>query len=284
MELKARGDEQANIEWAKALEEAGVHVVYGLVGLKTHAKLMLVVRQEGARRQTLCAHWNRQLQRSDGRHVRGLRAVYSRSGCDSRHRRALQLPHRLQPPEQLPKLLVAPTTLRSGMVKLIQHEALKPEGRIVIKVNNLVDPEVIDALYRASQAGVRDRPHRARNLLSQAGRCRDCQTGFRVRSLVGHYLEHSRIFCFGSEPGRHVLIGSSDLMPRNLDRRVEAVVPVADPDLRREIEQFLELELTDDTLAWELAGDGTWSKAGAAWWSEHPGGYAARVAGNRRTR
>jgi polyphosphate kinase len=92
---------------------------------------------------------------------------------------------------------------------------------------------------------------------------RDLSEGIRVRSLVGHYLEHSRIFRFGTEGGRHVLIGSSDLMPRNLDRRVEAVVPIADPDLMKEIDQFLDLELADDTLAWELAGDGTWTKVAA---------------------
>src|ERR1700730_18356894 len=160
------------------------------------------------------------------------------------------------------KLLVAPTTLRSGMVELVHREALSPEGRIVIKVNNLVDSEVIDALYRASQAG-------AQIDLIVRGICclkpgvPGLSEGIRVRSLVGHYLEHSRIFRFGSEGARHVLIGSSDLMPRNLDRRVEAVVPVADPDLKKEIEQFLELELADDTLAWELVGDGTWRKIAA---------------------
>jgi polyphosphate kinase len=157
------------------------------------------------------------------------------------------------------KLLVAPTTLRSGIVKLIQAEAAKPHGRIVIKVNNLVDPEVIDALYRASQAG-------ARVDLIVRGICclkpgvPGLSEQIHVRSLVGHYLEHSRIFRFGAAADHRILIGSSDLMPRNLDRRVEAVVPVTDPDLNQEIEQFLELELSDDTLAWELAADGAWTK------------------------
>ncbi|HEV2036259.1 MAG TPA: phospholipase D-like domain-containing protein, partial [Candidatus Dormibacteraeota bacterium] len=160
------------------------------------------------------------------------------------------------------KLLVAPTTLRSGMVKLIQEEALRPEGRIVIKVNNLVDPEVIDALYRASQAGVRI-DLIVRGICCLKPGVPGLSDEIRVRSLIGHYLEHSRIFRFGSDSDRHVLIGSSDLMPRNLDRRVEAVVPVTDPDLNKQIEQFLALELADDTLAWELAGDGTWSKAAA---------------------
>src|SRR6202162_18680 len=262
VELKARGDEQANIVWAKNLEEAGVHVVYGLVGLKTHAKLMLVVRQEdrGVRRYAHIGTGNYNSATAgtfedvavftadpdvtaDIAELFNYLTGYSRQ---SKYR----------------KLLVAPTTLRSGLVKLIEHEALKPDGRIVIKVNNLVDPEVIDALYGASQAG-------AQIDLIVRGICclkpgvPGLSDGIRVRSLVGHYLEHSRIFRFGSDKARHVLIGSSDLMPRNLDRRVEAVVPVDDPDLTKEIDQFLDLELSDDTLAWELAGDGTWTKVAA---------------------
>jgi polyphosphate kinase len=262
VELKARGDEQANIVWAKALEAAGIHVVYGLVGLKTHAKLMLVVRQEGAgvRRYAHIGTGNYNaatagmfediaLFTADPDVTADIAELFNYLTGYSR-----QTKYR--------KLLVAPTTLRSGMLKLIQHEALKPEGRIVIKVNNLVDPEVIDALYRASQAG-------ARIDLIVRGICclkpgvAGLSEGIRVRSLIGQYLEHSRIFGFGNGPGRHVLIGSSDLMPRNLDRRVEAVVPVGDPDLKKEVERFLELELADDTLAWELGGDGTWTKVAA---------------------
>jgi len=157
------------------------------------------------------------------------------------------------------RLLVAPTTLRSGLVKMIQKEALKPKGRIVIKVNNLVDPEVIDALYQASQSGVRI-DLIVRGICCLKPGVPGLSDGITVRSLVGHYLEHSRIFRFGNEASPDILFGSSDLMPRNLDRRVEAVVPVDDPDLKQEIVQFLELELSDDTLSWQLAGDGTWSK------------------------
>jgi polyphosphate kinase len=262
VELKARGDEQANIVWAKALEEAGVHVVYGLVGLKTHAKLMLVVRQEGAgvRRYAHIGTGNYNaatagmfedvaLFTADPEVTADIAELFNYLTGYSR-----QTSYR--------KLLVAPTTLRSGMVKLIQQEALSPDGRIVIKVNNLVDPEVIDALYRASQAGVQI-DLIVRGICCLKPGVSGLSEGIRVRSLVGHHLEHSRIFRFGSAADRHVLIGSSDLMPRNLDRRVEAVVPVTDPELNREIDQFLELELTDDTLAWELAGDGTWSKVAA---------------------
>jgi polyphosphate kinase len=259
VELKARGDEQANIVWAKALEEAGVHVVYGLVGLKTHAKLMLVVRQEdsGVRRYAHIGTGNYNaatagtfedvaLLTADRDVTADIAELFNYLTGYSR-----QSSYR--------KLLVAPTTLRSGLVNLIKQEALKPGGRIVIKVNNLVDPEVIDALYRASQAGIRIHLI-VRGICCVKPGVPGLSEGISVRSLVGHFLEHSRVFSFGRDADRHILIGSSDLMPRNLDRRVEAVVPIADPDLEKEIEQFLELELADDTLAWELASDGAWLK------------------------
>ena len=262
VELKARGDEQANIEWAKALEGAGVHVVYGLVGLKTHAKLMLVVRQEGAgvRRYAHIATGNYNAVTAGLFEDAGLLTADPDVTADIAELFNYLTGYSHQ--SSYRKLLVAPTTLRSGMVELIHQEALSPEGRIVIKVNNLVDPEVIDALYGASQAGA-EIDLIVRGICCLKPGVPGLSDGIRVRSLVGHYLEHSRIFRFGTAANRHVLIGSSDLMPRNLDRRVEAVVPVADPDLNTEIDQFLELELSDDTLAWELAGDGTWSKVAA---------------------
>ncbi|GAC1668614.1 MAG: RNA degradosome polyphosphate kinase [Candidatus Dormibacteraceae bacterium] len=259
VELKARGDEQANIEWAKALEEAGVHVVYGLVGLKTHAKLMLVVRQEGEgiRRYAHIATGN--YNASTAGLFEDIALFTADPDVTSDIAELFNYLTGYSRQSSYKKLLVAPTTLRSGMVKLIKQQASRPQGRIVIKVNNLVDPEVIDALYRASQAG-------AQIDLIVRGICclkpgvPGLSEGIRVRSLVGHYLEHSRIFRFGDESNPQILIGSSDLMPRNLDRRVEAVVPVTDPELNTKIDHFLELELSDDTLAWELAGDGTWTK------------------------
>jgi polyphosphate kinase len=276
VELKARGDEQANIVWAKALEAAGVHVVYGLVGLKTHAKLMLVVRQEGAgvRRYVHIGTGNYNAATAGLFEDVALFTADLDVTADIAELFNYLTGYSHQ--SKYRKLLVAPTTLRAGMLTLIQQEASKPDGRIVIKVNNLVDPEVIDALYEASRAG-------ARIDLIVRGICclkpgvAGLSEGIRVRSLVGHYLEHSRIFRFGSEDGSHVLIGSSDLMPRNLDRRVEAVVPVADLDLKKEIEQFLELELADDTLAWELAGDGTWRKVVAGHDQRGPSGARSRA-------
>jgi polyphosphate kinase len=262
VELKARGDEQANIVWAKALEEAGVHVVYGLVGLKTHAKLMLVVRQEGegVRRYAHIGTGNYNAATAGTFEDVALFTADPDVTADIAELFNYLTGYSRQ--SKYRKLLVAPTTLRSGLVKMIQEEALKPHGRIVIKVNNLVDPEVIDALYRASQSGVRI-DLIVRGICCLKPGVPGLSDGITVRSLVGHYLEHSRIFRFGSEASPDILFGSSDLMPRNLDRRVEAVVPVDDPDLKKEIVQFLELELSDDTLAWELAGDGAWSKVTA---------------------
>ena len=263
VELKARGDEQANIVWAKNLEEAGVHVVYGLVGLKTHAKLMLVVRQEdiGVRRYAHIGTGN--YNSTSAGTFEDVAIFTADADVTADIAELFNYLTGYSHQSEYRKLLVAPTTLRSGLVKLIEQESLKSNGRIVIKVNNLVDPEVIDALYRASQAGVRI-DLIVRGICCLKPGVPELSDGIHVRSLIGHYLEHSRIFHFGSETGGHVLIGSSDLMPRNLDRRVEAVVPIADPDLTREIEQFLDLELADDTLAWELAGDGTWSKVATA--------------------
>jgi len=259
VELKARGDEQANIEWAKAMEEAGVHVVYGLVGLKTHAKLTLVVRQEGDDVLRYAHIGTGNYNAATAGNFEDIALFTSDPEVTADIAELFNYLTGYSQQSKYRKLLVAPTTLRSGIVKLIEQEALRPGGRIVIKVNNLVDPEVIDALYRASEAGVKI-DLIVRGICCLKPGVPGLSEGIRVRCLIGHFLEHSRIFRFGSEKAHHVLIGSSDLMPRNLDRRVEAVVPVVDPDLTKEIDQFLNLALTDDTLAWELSADGTWTK------------------------
>jgi polyphosphate kinase len=259
VELKARGDEQANITWAQALEEAGVHVVYGLVGLKTHAKVLLVVRQEedGIRRYVHIGTGNYNARTAATYEDIGLLSCDPGLGADvsdlfnyltgySRQRRFREL-------------MVAPTGVRAGMLKLIGREA-KRGGRIVIKVNNLVDPAIIDALYAAAKAG-------AKIDLIVRGICclrpgyEGLSENISVRSLVGRFLEHSRVFRFGPDEHAHYWIGSPDLMERNLDRRVEAVVPVKDAGLRREIQSWLDLTLADDTLAWVLKPDGSWRKA-----------------------
>jgi len=234
-------------------------VVYGLVGLKTHAKLMLVVRQEGTGVRRYAHIGTGNYNASTAGMYEDVALFTADPDVTADIAELFNYLTGYSHQSSFRKLLVAPTTLRSGLVKLIRREAMKPNGRITIKVNNLVDPEVIDALYRASQAG-------AQIDLIVRGICclkpgvPGLSDGIRVRCLVGRHLEHSRIFQFGGEGDRHLLIGSSDLMPRNLDRRVEAVVPVSDPYLASELARFLELELADDTLAWELTAEGTWHK------------------------
>lgn len=261
VELKARFDEQNNIEWARALEEAGVHVVYGLPGLKIHTKTCLVVREEsdGVRRYCHVGTGNYNHKTARIYEDLGLLTADPDIGSDLtflfNHLTGYSRDVRYR------KLLVAPHGLRDGITSLIRKEAeLGADGRIVMKMNSLVDPAMIDELYRASQAGV-EVDLVIRGICSLRPGIPGLSDTIRVRSIVGRYLEHSRIYCFGSGagPGRpKYLIGSADLMPRNLDRRVEALVPVEDPALQAELAEILDLNLADDRLAWTLLPDGRW--------------------------
>jgi polyphosphate kinase len=261
VELKARGDEQANIAWAQALEQSGVHVVYGLVGLKTHAKLTLIVRQEasGIRRYVHVATGNYNPMTALGYEDVGLLSADADLGADVTELFNFLTGYSRQ--RRYRRLLVAPACLRTGVVKLIREEAAHPDGRIVIKANNLVDIPMIDSLYEAAGAGAEV------DLIIRSVCClRPGVPGLseriRVRSIVGRFLEHSRIFRFGSEDrGFRYYIGSADMMDRNLDRRVEAVVPVVHPDLQARLAEIIEVELSDDQLAWELDSEGRWHRA-----------------------
>ena len=258
VELKARGDEQANITWAQTLEESGVHVVYGLVGLKTHAKVLLVVRQEddGIRRYVHIGTGNYNARTAATYEDIGIFSADPGLGADVSDLFNFLTGYSRQ--RRFHELMVAPSGVRPGMLKLIGAEA-NPKGRIVIKVNNLVDPEIIDALYAAGKAGAQI------DLIVRSICClRPAYPGLsdniRVRSIIGRFLEHSRIFRFGPDSDPHYYIGSPDLMERNLDRRVEAVVPVRNAALKKEIQSWLDLTLADDNLAWSLDADGNWSK------------------------
>jgi len=261
VELKARFDEQANIERARVLEEAGVHVVYGLVGLKTHAKILLVVRQErdGIRRYCHVGTGNYNPHTALLYEDLGLLTADPDIGDD-----LTELFNHLtgySRPTAYRRLLVAPDELREGLRRCIVDEAAKGEhGRIVLKMNSLVDAELIDDLYAASNAGTQvDLIVRGICCLRPAVPGRS--DNIRVRSIVGRYLEHSRIYRFGADPATaEYLIGSADWMPRNLDRRVEALCPVADPRLKERLAEILAVDLADDVLAWELDRDGTWHK------------------------
>jgi polyphosphate kinase len=258
VELKARFDEEANITYARGLEEAGVHVVYGVVGLKTHAKMSLIVRREsdGIRLYTHIGTGNYNPVTARMYEDLGLLTAEPDIGADATDVFNLLTGYSRQ--REYRKLLVAPHYLRPKLLKLIGREA-KPDGRIVMKMNSLVDPDMIDALYEASQA-------KASIDLIVRGICclrpgiKGLSDGIKVRSIIGRYLEHSRVFRFGRRDSYRHYIGSADLMPRNLDRRVEAVVPVTDAGLKRRIDGILKIELADDTGAWLLASDGTWRK------------------------
>ncbi|HKH05803.1 MAG TPA: RNA degradosome polyphosphate kinase [Acidimicrobiales bacterium] len=264
VEIKARFDESANVEWAKALETAGVHVAYGLVGLKVHSKSLLVVRDEpdGLRRYCHLGTGNYNSKTARLYEDLGLITADPEVGSD-----LTQLFNELTGYGRnvtYRKLMVAPRGLRAGMTELIRREAEAGpgRGRIIMKMNSLVDAAIIDELYAASQAGVEvDLLVRGMCCLvpGVAGRSEN----IRVRSIVGRYLEHSRIYYFANGSGEgepRYLIGSADLMPRNLDRRVETLVPVVDPELTARLWEVLEVELADDVLAWHLHPDGRWER------------------------
>jgi polyphosphate kinase len=261
VELKARFDEQANIAWARALEEAGVHVVYGLVGLKTHTKTALVVREEGDSIRHYCHVGTGNYNPKTARIYEdlGLLSANAELGADLAELFNYLTGYSRQ--MHYRRLLVAPAGLRQSILDLIAAERDAPDrtGRIVMKMNNLVDTAVIDGLYEASQAGV-EIDLIVRGICCLRPGVPGLSETIRVRSVVGRFLEHSRVLTFGERSERRYLIGSADLMPRNLDRRVEAMTPVDDPELQGRLQEVLDVNLADDTLAWELHGDGGWSR------------------------
>lgn len=261
VELKARFDEQTNVDRARDLEEAGVHVVYGLVGLKTHTKVLLIVREEpdGLRRYCHIGTGNYNAVTAGLYEDIGLLTADPEIGED-----LTDLFNHLTGyarGKTYRKLLVAPNSLRGGMIERIRSQgSLGASGYIMMKMNSLVDPEIIDELYAAATAGAKI------DLIIRGICCLrpgvpGLSEGIHVRSIVGRFLEHSRIYRFGADPtSAEYLIGSADMMPRNLDRRVEAITPITDPRLCARLEEMLTVELDDDTLAWSLGPDGDWSK------------------------
>jgi polyphosphate kinase len=259
VELQARFDEETNIEWARALEQAGVHVVYGLVGLKTHAKVILVVRREGDRIRRYCHVGTGNYNRVTARVYEdiGIFSAAPELGADLTDLFNQLTGYSREPSYR--KLLVAPEGMRAHLLEWIRQERKSGDGRIVMKVNNLSDPRVIEALYEASAGGV-EIDLIVRGICCLRAGVPGLSERIRVRSTIGRFLEHSRIFRFGSPArGARYYIGSADLMPRKLDRRVEVVAPVEDPLLQARLEQVLRLLLADDALAWELR-DSAWHR------------------------
>lgn len=261
VELKARFDEASNLNWAHALEDAGVHVVYGVMGLKTHTKIALVIRQEGdeIRRYVHIGTGNYNAKTAKIYTDLGLLSCREELGADLTD--LFNYLTGFSKQKSFRKLLVAPVTLRDRMVSLIRREIEhcqdgKP-GRIIAKMNALIDPGIIKTLYEASQAGVQI------DLIIRGMCCLrpgipGVSENIRVISIVGRYLEHSRIFHFHNNGQEEVFIGSADWMQRNLDRRVEAVTPVGDPVCARQLKEILTILLADNRQAWDLQPDGSY--------------------------
>lgn len=261
VELQARFDEQANIERARLLEEAGVHVVYGLAGLKTHCKILLVVRQEddGIHRYFHIGTGNYNSTTATLYEDVGILSADPDLGADLTELFNALTGYSRQ--AEYRKLLVAPNSLRVEIQRRIGDEADKgAEGLITLKMNSLVDPAIIEDLYAASRRGCRVELL-VRGICCLRPGVAGMSDNIRVRSLIGRFLEHSRIYRFGADPvTAEYLIGSADLMPRNLDRRIEALTPITDPPLKARLAEVFEIELTDDVLAWELGPEGDWMR------------------------
>ncbi|GGK28459.1 polyphosphate kinase [Pilimelia terevasa] len=260
VEVKARFDEVANIGWARKLERAGCHVVYGLVGLKTHCKTALVVRAEGGRLRRYCHIGTGNYHPKTARLYEdfGMLTADPDVGADLTELFNTLTGYARQTSYR--RLLVAPHGIRRGLTERIAREAAHgAEGSIQIKVNSLVDEDITDALYRASAAGTRI-DLVIRGMCTLRPGVPGLSENIRVRSVLGRFLEHSRVFRFGNGGRPEVWIGSADLMHRNLDRRVEALVRVTDPTAVRTVENVLELSLGEDADCFVLAGDGTWTR------------------------
>jgi polyphosphate kinase len=263
VEITARFDEQANIKWAKALERAGCHVVYGVVGLKTHCKTALVVRQEGGSIRRYCHIGTGNYNPKTARLYEdlGLFTADPDVGADLTDLFNVLTGYSRQ--TEYRSLLVAPHGMRSGIIERIEREADHARAgrpaRVQIKTNHLVDEETIDALYRASRVGVQV-DLLVRTFCTIRAGVPDLSENIRVRSILGRFLEHSRITYVENDGEPEYWIGSADLMHRNLDRRVETMVRVSDPVAREHLRDMLDLAFAEDVVAWELQPDGQWRR------------------------
>jgi polyphosphate kinase len=259
VELKARFDEENNIHRARKLESAGVHVVYGLMGLKTHTKVILVVRREGDRIRRYAHIGTGNYNHKTARLYTDVGLLTCREDLGADLTDLFNYLTGYSRQQSYRKLLVAPVNLRDRMVELIrreiEHARQGRHARIVAKMNSVVDPQMIKTLYEASQAGVKV------DLIIRGICCLrpglpGISDNIKVISIVGRYLEHSRIFYFHNGGQEEIFIGSADWMPRNLDRRVEVITPIEDPEISKDLQEILGIMLADNRHAWDLQSDG----------------------------
>ena len=263
VELKARFDEDNNIQWAKHLESSGVHVVYGVLGLKTHTKIVLVVRKEKERLRSYVHIGTGNYNSKTSRLYTDLGLLSARPELGQDLVELFNYLTGFSKQQGFRKLLVAPVSLRKGMENLIRREIEHAQqgrgGHIRAKMNSLVDPGIIALLYEASQAGVTIELIIRGMCCLYPGR-KGLSESIRVVSIIGRFLEHSRIFWFGNGGNPEVYIGSADWMPRNLDRRVEAVTPVEEPTLREQLERLLQVYLDDNRGAFDMQSTGDFTQ------------------------
>ena len=263
VEIKARFDEQNNITWARKLEQAGVHVVYGIVGLKTHCKLSLVIRQEGDQLRRYCHIGTGNYNPKTARFYEDYGLLSAREQVGEDLTRLFNSLSGYAPESNFRTLLVSPNGVREGLTERIEREidhhlAGRP-ARIQIKVNSLVDEQIIDSLYRASRAGV-PVDILVRGMCALKPGIPDLSETIQVRSVLGRYLEHSRVFTFAGGGDPEVFIGSADMMHRNLDRRVEALVRIVQPDHIKELQDLFTLAMGDSVASWHLQPSGNWER------------------------
>ncbi|MFM1784593.1 MAG: hypothetical protein RLZZ579_870, partial [Actinomycetota bacterium] len=263
VEIKARFDEQNNITWARKLESAGVHVVYGIVGLKTHCKLSLVIRQEGGQLKRYCHVGTGNYNPKTARFYEDLGLLTSREEVGADLTKLFNQLSGFAMESDYECLLVSPNGVRDGLTKKIRREiehqqAGRPAG-IQIKANSLVDEQIIDQLYFASKAGV---PIQilVRGMCALKPGVESLSESIQVRSVLGRYLEHSRIYAFQNGGDKEVYIGSADIMHRNLDRRVETLVKLVDKTHLAKIAEIFSLGLSNLTSSWHLASTGEWQR------------------------
>jgi len=263
VEIKARFDEQNNISWARKLEHAGVHVVYGIVGLKTHAKLCLVVRQEAEGLRRYCHVGTGNYNPKTARLYEDFGLLTSDPQVGEDLTRLFNQLSGIAPRSKFRRLLVAPRSVRSGLVERIEaeieHQLAGRPGLVQMKLNSIVDENVIDALYRASMAGVHVDIW-VRGICALRPGVEGLSENIEVHSILGRFLEHSRVFVFGGGGEPEVLIGSADMMHRNLDRRVEALVRLTDPRHISDIEDLMSRGMSGDYSHWWLGDDGRWTR------------------------